>query len=121
MRIMYFIFFVAILFSCNDAESDEIQTVTKKEMQQLLKQDNIQLIDVRTVSEYKRGYISRAQNIDFMSENFEINIQKLDKTRPVIVYCQRGGRSAKCAKKMKALGFIKIYDLEGGYSKWEVE
>ena len=56
-----------------------------------------------------------------MSENFEINIQKLDKTRPVIVYCQRGGRSAKCAKKMKALGFIKIYDLEGGYSKWEAE
>ena len=47
------------------------------------------------------------------------NIQKLDKSKPVVLYCKGGGRSAKCAKKLKDAGFEKIYDLEGGLSKWE--
>ncbi len=121
MKPIYNFFIVLMLLACNEVKSDKIQLITKVEMQQLLKQNSVQLIDLRTVSEYKRGFIPNAQNIDFMSEDFERNIQKLDKTKPVIVYCQLGGRSAQCAKKMKALGFTKIYDLKGGYSKWESE
>ena len=119
MKAIYSIFLVVLLFACNGAKSDKIQVVTKAEMQELLQQDAIQLVDVRTVAEYSKGSLANAQNIDFLSKSFELDIQKLDKTKPVIIFCQRGGRSAKCAKKMEALGFTKIYDLDGGYSKWE--
>ena len=83
--------------------------------------DNVQLVDVRTPEEFQAGYIAEAQNIDFMSPTFEEDIKTLDKEKPVLLYCQKGGRSAKCAEKMKDLGFKKIYDLQGGFSKWKHE
>ncbi|MCB0427365.1 MAG: rhodanese-like domain-containing protein, partial [Mangrovimonas sp.] len=35
------------------------------------------------------------------------------------LYCQSGGRSARCAEKLVEAGFVKVYDLEGGISKWK--
>ena len=60
------------------------------------------------------------QNIDFWDANFDANIKKLDKSKPIIVYCKSGGRSAKCASKLAAKGFEKIYDLKGGFSQWKL-
>ncbi len=111
--------------SCKDniqAElKSEVKLVTPEEMQTLLELEDVQLVDVRTPEEYKEGYISHSQNIDFRSPTFDEDITKLDKTKPVILYCRSGGRSAKCVDKLKDAGFVKIYDLEGGITKWEFE
>ena len=77
------------------------------------------LVDVRTAEEYSAGHISGAINIDFLSEDFTTKIDALDKINPINIYCQSGGRSGNAAIQMKKLGFKKIYDLEGGYSKWK--
>ena len=108
-----------LVFSCSEQMEGEIKKVSPEEMQTLLQLDNVQLVDVRTAEELKSGYIALAQNIDFMSPTFDKDIQTLDKEKPVMLYCQKGGRSAKCAEKMIDLGFKKIYDLQGGFSKWE--
>ncbi|MBT8269373.1 MAG: rhodanese-like domain-containing protein, partial [Bacteroidia bacterium] len=52
---------------------------------------------------------------------FEQDIQGLDKSKPVVVYCRSGRRTAKCTKKMIEAGFVKIYDLEGGITQWQHE
>ena len=107
--------------SCIDSKGDsaEIKLVTAEEMQTILELEDVQLVDVRSAKEYEEIHISNAQNIDFLSPTFDDDITKLDKAKPVIVYCKGGGRSAKCAKKLKNAGFKKIYDLEGGISKWQ--
>ena len=79
---------------------------------------NAPIIDVRTPEEYLSQHIENAENINWNSDNFDIQIQKLDKTKPVFVYCMSGGRSKKAAAKLEELGFSKIYDLEGGILKW---
>ena len=112
-------FLVLLVFSCTEQVEGEIKVVSPEEMQTLLQLDNVQLVDVRTSKEHNSGYIALAQNIDFMSPTFDIDIQTLDKEKPVLLYCQKGGRSAKCAEKMIDLGFKKIYDMQGGFSKWE--
>lgn len=114
--------FVAISFStsCIDSRSNsEVKLVTADEMQSILELEDVQLVDVRTPQEYDEIRIANAQNIDFSSPTFEDDINKLDKGKPVILYCKGGNRSAKCAKKLKDAGFEKIYDLEGGISKWK--
>lgn len=121
MKLLSLCLVLLLCFSCANNTSDKIQVVTSEEMEILLQQDDVQLVDVRTVEEYSSGFISDAQNINFLSETFEVDIQKLDKTKPVLLYCKKGGRSAKCAKKMEDFGFVKIYDLDGGYSKWLAE
>jgi rhodanese-related sulfurtransferase len=50
---------------------------------------------------------------------FESEIQKLDKTQPVYVYCRSGARSQKAAEKMVEMGFTQVIDLEGGYLSWQ--
>ena len=90
-------------------------------MQELVHLEDMQLVDVRTPSEYNEGHVPNAQNIDFWGENFDAKIDELDKTKPIIVYCKSGGRSAKCALKLAAKGFEKIYDLKGGFSQWKLE
>jgi rhodanese-related sulfurtransferase len=108
-------------FSCKNEIDSEIKVVTTEEMQTILKMDEVQLVDVRTPEEFSEGYIKNAQNIDYNSPTFEQDILKLNKEKPVMLYCHSGGRSAKCAQKLKDAGFKKIYDLKGGISKWKHE
>ena len=105
--------------SCKNEEQTEIKLVSPEEMQTLLELEDVQLVDVRTPDEYKDGYINQSQNIDFNSPTFEEDILRLDKSKPVVLYCKSGGRSAKCSKKLKEAGFVKIYDLDGGITKWK--
>ena len=115
--------FVGIVLStsCVDGttDSEDVKLITASEMQSILELEEVQLVDVRTPKEHDEIHITNSQNIDFMSPTFDDDISKLDKKKPVILYCKSGGRSAKCAKKMKDAGFEKIYDLDGGISKWK--
>lgn len=80
---------------------------------------NIQLLDVRTETEYQQGHISGAVNVDILKAGkLEAYAQKLDPSKPVYLYCHSGGRSHNAALKLKAMGFNKIYDYSGGFSDW---
>jgi len=107
--------------SCIKQTEGEIKIVSPEEMETLLELDDVQLVDVRTPEEYEDGYIVNSQNIDYKSPTFDEDINQLDKNKPVLLYCRTGRKSAKCAEKLKEAGFIKIYDLEGGISKWKHE
>jgi len=109
------------LFNCNANIKEGAKVVSAEDMQTLLQLENVQLIDVRTPKEFNGGYIENAQNINFLSSTFSENIKKLDKEKPVIVYCRSGKRSAKSVKKLFEAGFTEIYDLEGGIIKWKQE
>ncbi len=112
--------FLFIAIGCKKNVTNEtVELITVEEMDSLLKMGNVQLIDVRTPQEYANGYIEGAINIDFRDENFESLIAKVDKSKPVAVYCGRGGRSGKCSAYMKKAGFTKIYDLDGGITEWK--
>ena len=113
--------FALFNISCVDKEADsqEVKLVTAEEMKEIIELEDVQLVDVRTPKEFEEIRIQSAQNIDFRSPTFDDDIQKLDKSKPVVLYCKSGRRSAKCVEKLKEAGFEKIYELDGGISKWE--
>lgn len=108
-------------YSCKSAPKEGIELVTPQEMQELAQMEDVQLVDVRTPGEYEEAYIDGFQNIDYLSDTFSADIEKLDKSKPVIVYCKSGRRSANCAEELKEKGFVKVYDLDGGIEKWKYE
>ena len=118
MRFRCIFFMVVSFLGCKNNDQNLVQLITFDEFETVSKINGVQLIDVRTPEEYSDGHILNSKNIDFLDENFELYIQKLDKKSPVIVYCQSGGRSAKSALKLLSNSFVKIYDLDGGFSKW---
>jgi len=107
------------MLSCKSETKEDAKIVTPEEMQTILELDDVQLVDVRTPEEYKEGFIENSQNIDYQSPTFEDDIKKLDKSKPVILYCKSGNRSAKCAKKLIEAGFEQVYELEGGITEWK--
>lgn len=113
--------FSIILVNCKDQNKDTaiVELITVEEMDSLLEMEKVQLVDVRTPKEYADGHIEGAINIDFTDENFETLLSEVDKSKPVAVYCGRGGRSGKCSAYMKKAGFTKIYDLDGGITEWK--
>uniref|UniRef100_UPI0040492D15 rhodanese-like domain-containing protein n=1 Tax=Gelidibacter sp. TaxID=2018083 RepID=UPI0040492D15 len=122
LSIILGIVFAVALTSCEKEDKGDIQVITSEEMQTLLELEDVQFVDVRSEEERKKsGYIEGSQNIDFNSPTFDEDINKLDKSKPVILYCKTGGRSAKCAQKLKDAGFVKIYDLKGGITQWQFQ
>lgn len=109
------------IFACKDVVGDsaEVELITVEEMDKLLKLEKVQLIDVRTPEEYAEGHIAGSININFNADDFEEQIVKADKSKPVAVYCGKGGRSSRCSAFMKKAGFKKIYDLNGGITEWQ--
>jgi rhodanese-related sulfurtransferase len=95
-----------------------VSLISPKDLQSKL--GDIQLVDVRKPEEYAAGHIDGAENINFYDEDFmKVMLSKLDKSKPVYVYCRSGHRSGLASSKLKAEGFTKIYDLEGGILNWE--
>lgn len=114
-----FLFLFLFVSAAVAQENKTIKTVDKAVFQSAIENNTVQLIDVRTPDEYKNGYIANAINIDFLNPDyFSKAIRKLDKEKPVYLYCHSGGRSHKAALLLEEMGFKEIYDLKGGYSEW---
>jgi thioredoxin 1 len=79
------------------------------------------VLDVRTQQEFSTGHIEKATNIDWNGKQFDSLILKLDKDKPVLIYCLSGGRSAKAAAHMRNLGFTKVNELQGGLMQWRTK
>ena len=94
------------------------KVVSQTEFKTLIKAGNGQLLDVRTPGEFNAGHIKNAENIDFTGSDFREKVAKLDREKPVLIYCHSGNRSGKASLILKELGFKEIYDLQGGYSNW---
>ena len=109
-----------IIFSCNGQTSKNSKTIDAKTFAEKIKTtENPQILDVRTPEEFESEHIENAKNINWLGSSFVKDAKNLDKTKPVFIYCKSGGRSSKATQKLEELGFTSIYELDGGYLKWE--
>lgn len=124
MKLVALLLLFSLLISCQAQSTEGVNLSSCTEFATKIEAtDHIQLIDVRTPQEYEAGTISnnkaaKAINIDFLADDFDAKMNALDKEKPILIFCAKGGRSAKAARKAKELGFKEIYDLDGGYGAW---
>ena len=79
------------------------------------------IIDVRTPEEFAGEHIENAINIDFRSESFRDELNKLDKNKTYLVYCRSGARSGNALDIMAELNFREAYNVSGGIIAWKAE
>jgi rhodanese-related sulfurtransferase len=77
-----------------------------------------QLIDVRTPEEFAINHLYGAVNVDLQKENYLEPLKKFDKENPVYIYAIGNNRSNILAKKLRELGYAKVYELEAGIGSW---
>jgi phage shock protein E len=80
------------------------------------------IIDVRTKEEFSGKHVEGAINIPVGDlESRLAEVEKLsggDKKKPIVVYCQMGGRAAKAKKLLTEKGYEKVTNL-GGVDDWD--
>ncbi|MGE0561371.1 MAG: rhodanese-like domain-containing protein [Flavobacteriales bacterium] len=101
------------------ANTEVIVNVDAKTFGELSRSQPGTVLDVRTPEEWAEGTLKDAVKINYQGDNFESEIESLDKNAPVYVYCKRGGRSSSAAEILKEKGFTKIYNLDGGITSWQ--
>lgn len=84
----------------------------KTEMQR----GDIQLVDVRNEKEFSADHIDGALHI-FVG-TIEANLEKLDRTKETIVFCQAGDRSTIAYSILKKHGFEHVKNYAGGMKEW---
>ena len=75
------------------------------------------VIDVRTPDEYASGHIPGAVNIPF--DQVAQRIAEIDAPHGVALYCMVGPRARKGESALLAVGYEKIFHLEGGFAAWQ--
>lgn len=84
-------------------------------MQRMLRENkNIIVIDVRTRDEFMYNHIDGAVNIPLQEITQKIGRYTRNKNDAIIVYCEYGGRSKKALNKLNKLGYVNVYNLDGG-------
>ncbi len=90
--------------------------------EELAKDSEAIILDVRTAAEVAEGYIPNAKHLDIMNAGaFMEGSNELDKDKNYFVYCKSGGRSAQACMIMESIGFKNTANLLGGFSQWDGE
>jgi rhodanese-related sulfurtransferase/rubrerythrin len=97
----------------------KVKVITADDTKELISnkpQNELEIIDVRQPAEYERGHITGAKLIPLST--LADNIEKLDVSKTIVTYCQRGVRSSSAAALLKRMGFEDIFSMKGGIEAW---
>jgi rhodanese-related sulfurtransferase len=106
-----------------EAANAAVPRITPAEARDLIRNGAI-VVDVRDAPEVEKSgkvegavHVSRGM-LEFRADpESPYHDKKFDRSRPVILYCASGGRSALSGKTLKDLGYDKVFNL-GAFKDW---
>jgi len=96
------------------AEIDEVDAAGARE-----RLSSVALVDVRERDEWDEGHLPGAIHIPRGSLESRIEQAVPDRSRPVLLYCAAGNRSAFAARTLEDLGYENVSSLAGGFTDWK--
>lgn len=98
-----------------------MRSVSPQELSKLLQSPNPPfLLDVREPHEYNLVHLPGATLLPL--SGLDKGVSALPRHHPVVVYCHRGGRSARAVERLQnEFGFTNLLNLTGGIDSWAEE
>ena len=95
-----------------------LETVSQIDPQSVRKRtrDRVQIVDVRSPEEWRRGHLPGAIHIPLAL--LPDRIGELDASAPIVMQCQGGGRSSIATSLLQSRGLPDVSNLAGGYDAW---
>lgn len=91
--------------------------ISGEEAKQMMDENEVTILDVRTAQEYAEGYIPNAVNLPNEEIGKEPPELLPEQDEILLVYCRSGRRSKEAADKLVAMGYTQVYDF-GGIIDW---
>lgn len=109
---------IALITACGSG-NEGYRNVNPQEAKQLIDDNKVAVIDVRTPEEFAEGHIPNSKLIPL--QELESRLDELNKDEPYLIVCRSGNRSAQASELLGNNGFKKIYNMTGGMNMWEYE
>ena len=110
------IFILVILTGCNQ----QVNEISSMEAQKLIEEEEVIVLDVRSVDEYNQGHIENAINIPYEEIDDKIDNIIMYKNKKILLYCRTHNRSRIALETLKKHDFKNIYLMYEGYSEYEI-
>ncbi len=101
-----------------NAFSDENIEVGPERAAELIRDDAVQLVDVREPYEVEAGRLAGARHIEL--ERLASQAETIDREKPVLFYCRLGARSGMAANAFRRAGYD-ARSMDGGLERWHAE
>jgi rhodanese-related sulfurtransferase len=92
--------------------------VKPQEAVRLINHEDAVMVDVRDDQEYREGHVLNAKWVPFGLMEERLPELEAYRSRPLIVYCRSGQRSAHACVLLRKHGFARLYKLSGGLLAW---
>lgn len=93
--------------------------ISLQEFKTYQNRDDVQIVDLRGATDYKKGHIDGAQNV-FVG-TLPDHLDQISRDKTVVVYCQGGDRATIGYSILKANGFTKVKNYAGSMNEWVAE
>ena len=98
-----------------------INEISAAKLTALRKEDaTLVLVDVREDNEWNKRRIPGAIHVGRGVLELNIESKVPQKSTPIVVYCQSGGRAAVAADVLGKMGYANVSSLAGGLTAYEV-
>ncbi|MDX6387118.1 MAG: sulfur-carrier protein adenylyltransferase/sulfurtransferase [Gaiellaceae bacterium] len=97
----------------------EISEIDATDARALIETETSLVLDVREQDEWDEGHIPGAVHVPRGHLESRIERAAPDQTRPIVIYCSVGNRSAFAAKTLSELGYEEVTSLAGGFTDWK--
>ncbi len=98
----------------------EYKKISPDEAKQMMDNEKVIVLDVRTQGEFSEGHIENAVLLTDSTVKSKAAEVLPDKNAKILVYCRSGARSASASRELIKLGYTNVYDF-GGIMSWEYE
>ncbi len=101
--------------------------VSVEEAKELLDEEDVFLLDVRTPPEFNSFHIEGATLIPVTNSSgsslssdklLEARVDEVPENKKILVYCRSGHRSISASKILVNAGYSQVYNMEGGINAW---
>jgi rhodanese-related sulfurtransferase len=119
-KLIVLLFSLLVISGCTQQESQVQQLNSNQAFEKANQQQNIIIVDVRTVAEYNEGHIADSINVplDQLKANIGDSIESKD--TPLFVVCRSGNRSAQAQSMLLSMGYTDVTDI-GSVFDWPEE
>jgi rhodanese-related sulfurtransferase len=107
------------------AEIEEISPEETRRLLDLPDRGGWHVLDVREADEFEAGHVPGARHAPrgFLEVRADLEHPKrdpwfADRSRPLVLYCGGGHRSALAAQALHEMGFERVRSMAGGFSGW---
>lgn len=106
-----------LTFACPSVQDQEVVSINAEQAQRFMAED-IQLLDVRELTEFRSGHLPEAIHLSLRQMNEQTLARVLSREKPVLAYCQKGQRSQEAVRILRENGYEPVYSLTGGLTDW---